>query len=335
MTRVASMSGTGTEAAGLGTRGARYTLLLVWMLGIWSTLMHGVAAANAGHLAGSSALHALSLLMLTAPGGGRLPALRAALCAVAAVLAGLLALYAASPQEDSWPFNFATYLLALLTIRGNVREGVSGGAALITAGLLFGVWSGEPATEVAAFLALPTIAFIVGIVWRVAIAAAMERERRHLSLAAAATLAAEATETASARDQALIDDVRAEAAPVLEQIQRDEVIGEAEAIRIAAVAEGTRDRIRSPGLRHPLLDAEVRTARQRGVTVTLLGTESAPLRSMQAPLALAVAAIVAQAARGSVTVREHPPGHRAAVSVLVSDAGSSRRHALGHDGVPR
>lgn len=145
-------------------------------MGVWATLLHGVAGTNGVQLVAATALQALSLLVLTAPGGGRLPMSRAALCATAAVLAGLLALVTISPQASAWPFDFATYLLALLTIRGSAVEGVGGGATLIAAGLAFGDWTGRPAPDMVAFVALPTTALLVGIVWRVAIAAALERE---------------------------------------------------------------------------------------------------------------------------------------------------------------
>lgn len=321
------MSDTGTQAAGLGTRGARYTLLVVWTLGLWSTLVDTLPG-EAVAIAVATALQAWCLLVLTTPGQGRLSVPRAAFCAAAAVAAALLAVPTASPPADSWSFNFHTYLLGLLTTRGNVRLGVGGGGLLIVSGIVFGASIGADAAAIAAFVALPIVAFIVGIVWRVAIASALEHERRDLAVASAAALATQAAEAATARDQTLIDDVRAEAAPVLEELRRGVSIGEPEARLIAATEEGIRDRIRSPGLRHPSLDAAVREARLRGVNVTLLGTESttSPLGDV---LALDVADILGRVEHGTVTVREHPTGRSTAVSVVVSSGEESHRFSLG------
>ncbi|MFV0434345.1 MAG: hypothetical protein ACK5LO_10225 [Leucobacter sp.] len=329
---MADLTAAGTQAAGLGTRGARYTLITVWALGIWSTLLQSALDEYLLQLVLASALQLVAVLLLTFPGGRRLRFPLGVGCAATALLAGALVLYTASPEEDSWPFNFAAYLLALLTTRGNIREGIGGGFLLLAAGLVFGIAAGASPAELFAFLILPVIAFTIGIVWRIALSSAVARERAHLTEAELARLAAEAAEAATARDQGLIGGVRAEAGPALEEIWRGQEIGDPEALRFAALAEGIRDQIRSPSLRHPLLDGSIRAARGRGVRVLLLGSESAGDHRLGDALAIAVAETIAPVARGSVTIRAIPQGQRAAISVLVSEAGSARRSSFDHDG---
>lgn len=329
---MADLTATGTQGAGLGTRGARYTLVLVWALGIWSTVMQNALDQYLPQLILASILQLASALLLTLPGGRRLPLPLGLMCAGAAVLAGLTVLFAAASTPDLWPFNFATYLLALLTTRGNASEGVGGGIALIAAALMVGMARGTPASDLLAFLALPLVAFVIGIVWRIALGIAVDRERTHLTAAELARLAAEAAEAATAQDQAMIDEVRAEAGPALDAIRLGRRIGDREALQLAVLEEGIRDRIRSPRLRHPLLDATVRDARERGIRVLLLGSESTEASTLEAPLAGAIAETIAAVAEGSVTVRALPRDRGAAVSLLVVENGSTRRIALDADG---
>lgn len=321
------MSGPRIQAAWLGTRGARYALLVVWMLGVWAALLR-TPTTHVWPIALGIALQGCCIVVLSTPGDARLSFGQALFCAGTALLAALLALPLAAPPADLWSFNFPCYLLGLLTTRGHVRWGSGGGAALVGVAAAYEASLGAAPWAIMTFLALPIVAWIVGITWRWAITTALEHERRDLAAASAAELAVEAAQAAAARDQALIDDVWSEAGPVLTQIHQGCPIGEARAREITTVEEGIRDQIRSPGLRHPLLDAAVRQARLRGVTVTLLGTESPHRSPVEDPLAREIVALIEPVGHGTITIREHPSGQRFAVSVLVHADGEAQRHTL-------
>lgn len=329
---MANLTSEGTQSAGLGTHGARYTLVFVWALGIWSTLMQSALSQHLPQLLLASALQLAAVILLTLPGARRLLRPQGLICAAAAILAGLIVLFAVPMFEDLWPFNFASYLLALLTMRGNVWEGTIGGLSLLVTAFVFGLTLGTAPSEIFEFLVLPTVAWAVGMVWRIALTIAVSRERVHLTEAQLSGLAAEAAEAATAKDQALINEVYAEAGPALETIRRGQLIREAEALRLFVLAEGIRDRIRSPQLRHPLLDDTIRAARKRGVRVLLLGSDSAGSAALNEPLAQALAVTIAGVAQGSVTVRANPDGRQAAVSLLIRDANTSRRFLFSRQG---
>lgn len=329
---MADLTAEGTQSAGLGTRGARYTFVLVWALGIWSTLMQSTLNQALSQLLLASALQLVAVLFLTLPGAMKLPLPLGLGCAAAAVLGGLTVLFAAPMAGELWPFNFSSYILALLTMRGNVWEGAAGGFALIVAAFVLGLVLDTAPAELFAFLVLSLVAWTVGIVWRKALTIAVRRERVHLTEAELFSLAADAAEAATAEDQAMIDEVRAEAGPVLEAIRFGRSIGDAEALRLDVLQEGIRDRIRSPQLRHKALDGTVRGARERGVRVLLLGSESAGGSALPEPLAEALAAAVAGVTQGSVTIRAIPDGRRAVVSLLVSDSILSNRYLFDREG---
>lgn len=329
---MANLAGAGTQAAGLGARGARYTLLAVWVLGIWSTFLQSTLSQHLPQLITVFALQLASILILTLPGDRKLSRPYGLLCALTALFSGLVALFTISPGEESWPFNFATYLLALMTIRGNAGQGIAGGTALIAFGLVHGLRSGFEASDLFAFLILPFLALVMGIVWRFVLTIAVQREEMHLGEAELSRLASEASEAAAANMQALIDDVRVESENALQAIVHGQHIGDAQALEFAVLEEGIRDRIRSPQLRHPLLDKFVQAARERGVRVLLLGSESSAETPMEDLLANAVAAIIAEASEGSVTIRAIPKAKDAAISVLVRTSENTRRYSFSRAG---
>lgn len=329
---MAHLTAVGTDAAGLGARAARYTLIAVWALGICSRLLAGVPSGSAPVLTVSSLLALLSTVLVTAPGSRTLPTLSAVAAAIPAYLSAGLVLLVLPPSGEVWEFNFPTYLLALLMVRGNMREGGCGGLLVLVTGAVAAISAGVGPAETAEFLALPTLALIVALIWARALAAAVKQERADLSAARVAELESAATEAAIAADRAFIAEVRSEAEPVLRLIRGGEVIDDALA-RDIAVAEGSiRDRLRSPLLRHPLIDTSVRRARQRRVDILLLGSDASNQSAPSDSLARAVAELIDAVDTGSVTVRALPPGRGAAMSVLVESGGVLQRSLLGAEG---
>lgn len=328
---MAELTSAGTQAAGLGASGARYTLLAAWALGIWSTLLLSSLSQHTAQLAIASALQLAGVMLLTRPGNQKLSTPLGLICALTALLSGLVVLSALASGGESWTFNFSAYLLALLTTRGNAWQGIVGGIVLLTSGLGFCLISGVPAAETITFLTLPLVAFVIGIVWRLVIAIAVQRERMHLGEAEMAIQASQASEVAMRGAQGLIEEVRIESGPALDAIRRGHEINDVEALQLSVLSEGIRDRIRSPQLRHPLLNEAVRAARERGVRVLLLGSEAADT-PIETVLATAVARIVSQTSEGAVTVRAFPHSKPAALSVLVSNAEGTRRTSFRRDG---
>lgn len=313
-------------AAGLGTRVARFTLLTVWLLGIASLLIRGAPQGSVAILTTSSLLTFLATWLVTTPGVQALSTPRALTAAVASFSSGACALLVLPPEEEMWQFNFPVYLLALLIARGNVKVGLACGLLLVLTGLTVGISREVAVTELAEFLALPIVALVVGIFWRGALVHATNRERQRSMEVARANLETIATEAAIASTKEVLILVRAEAEPVLIAIRDDAPLDDTTRREIDVVESSIRDRLRSPLLRHPLINASVHRARRQGVNVLLLGTESTHHRGLPPdPLAAAVAAIITATRQGTVTVRAIPEGRGATISVLVESGEPPQR----------
>lgn len=323
---------TNSVAAGLGTRVVRFTLLMVWLLGIASLLIRGAPPGSAAILTASSLLSVLAIWLVTTPGVHSLSGATALLAAAASFCSGAAALLVMSPEEELWQFNFPTYLLALLIARGNVREGLVGGLLLVLTGLSVGISQDVGFAELAEFLALPIVALVSGSLWRVALVNMINRERRRTIEIETAHLEATATEAAIASAREVLAQVRTEAEPVLLTIRDAARLDDVTATEIAIVESSIRDQMRSPLLRHPLINESVLRARRQGVSVLLLGTESSHRALPADPLAVAVATIITATREGTVTVRAMPQGRDAAISVLVEDGGPPQRSILDEEG---
>lgn len=128
------------------------------------------------------------------------------------------------------------------------------------------------------------------------------REKTDEQAAAAATLVA--------RDERL-GWVRATAGPMLERIAAGERFTEAELRDVAVLEAHIRDTIRAPGLTGEPLDAAVRAARRRGVTVILLddgGAREEGPAIVARCREVARARVAAASAPGRIVVRLLPPG---------------------------
>lgn len=329
---MAHLTAAGTDAAGLGTRSVRYTMVAVWALGNWSLLLKGLPPETAPALLLSVLLSLVAALLITTPGGRPLPLRHAVGAAATAYVSAVLIVLVTPPVTEVWAFNFPVYLLALLMVRGNMREGACGGVLAVATGIGAALVAGVSLSETALFVGLPVLALVVAVIWARALDTAVERERAHLSEASLAELEASATEAATAAEQELISEVRREAEPVLTLIRDGELIDDSVAQDIA-VAEGSiRDRLRPPLLSHPRINDSVRLARQRRVQVVLLGSDASEQSALDDALAGAVADRIDRVADGSVTVRALPPGRGAAISVLVEGNGLLERWLLGTGG---
>lgn len=315
---------------GLGTPAARWAMAAIWLLSIaWGAIAGVFAELELVDLLPYATLLIGGYLLCT-PGNQPLSPPRAVGVVAAALVADVFVLRALTIVQDSWLLSLAYYLVALLIARGNSIIGGIGAAITLGYGLAWAILAGAAPEAVLDLLAIPVIAIVVGVVWRLVLRRVVERERVHRGDAARAErqtrVAAEAME-ANRRELAAIG-VRAR--PLLARIAAGEPL---ERLRVdLRVTEGAvRDRIRSPGLQHPILIDAIAACRRAGVEVLLLGeqgTENPPERGCVE----AISALIADARAGRVTVRILPPGRDAAASVVHQDGDGVRRTMIAADG---
>lgn len=326
---MADVTSAGTGGAGLGTPAARWALIGVWLLGVTSGLLEG-------RLLPPTTLDVLAYLLalggsilLTSRGGHLLAGGHVLGVVAASLTSAALVLAAGGHTGEVWLVNFASYLLALMIARGNVRAGTLAGVLLLA--LVVG-WPAEAGHTVAEAIAHPVIALLVGGIWRMVLHAIVTREREHRELGPRAELEARAADEAAARNRHELQEISVDVVPLLRAIQHGAPIDEQLARTLTVTEASIRDRIRSPWLQHPTLNRAVTGARRRGVPVLLLGESAGGEGAVDDVLAAALGGLVAPVTEGSVTVRAIPAGRGPVASVLVEDHRGTVRTVLAADG---
>ncbi|OJX70970.1 MAG: hypothetical protein BGO95_11595 [Micrococcales bacterium 73-13] len=325
---MADVTAAGSGGAGLGTPGARWAFCAVWALGV---LSEGIGATwgppSAWRLLGyATAL--VGVLVTTTPGDRTLDRPRAVVVDLA-MLASVGALLASGPEvERIWLFDFASYLGALLVARGNVIAGAAGSAVVILGGAGWGLAVAGPGPGVVGLVVTPIMALVVGFIWRAVLRRIVAQERLHRTEAARAELSAQLADEAAAADRRDLAEIGEEAGPLLARLAEGLPINERWRREIEVVEAGIRDRVRSPWLLGPALDATIADRRRAGLDVVLLGERPGPRQRIGGRLGTVLHDIVVGAERGSVTIRAVPPGRAAAVSVLLDDGETAPRLLL-------
>lgn len=324
----------GTGGAGLGTRPARYALVVVWALGLANGVITGQAGRPADLLTYLIVL--VGAVVLTGRGDDVLPRSSAALVVAASGLTVALVLVTVPITAVPWLVNLASYLVALLIARGNGTAGAIGAAVLLTVVLIAAVSGSADPVAVARLLWVPALAMVAGIVWRLILEQIVRRERAHRSQAARAARDIRIAREAAERYRAELDTIRDQAGPLLRSIADGGLLDAEHHRRLTVVEAAIRDRIRSPGLAHPELIAAVADRRRNGVRVLLLGAADDPAGGTDEPpgdaLAAAIGAVIAPVTEGSITIRAIPPGRHGAVSVLIAGPSTTQRSLLAADG---
>ena len=327
---MADITAAGTGAAGLGLPAARWVVATVWTLGLFSDVLGGAVAPPFDTEVLALALGLVGGMLLTAPGDDRLSWGRSLLTTVAVVTSGTAALTSGAALGQTWSFNFAAYIAALLIPRGNVLAGLLGGGLLSLVGLGRAVAADASPAQLIDLLALPVLALVIGTAWRWSLHRVVTRELQHEREADRAAIAASITESATSAARLELAEIRAEVSPVLIRLRDGAVLDDAQVQEVAIVEAEVRDRIRSPRLRHERLRTAIASARRRGVHIVLLGSADASGDVIGDDLAAAVALLTDAIDRGSITIRAVPPGRTGALSVLL-DAGDRSERLLFDD----
>ena len=321
------VTATGTGATGLGTPTARWALAAVWLLSIaWGAITGAFAELTLVRILPYAVL-LIGGYLLSAPGNQPLSPPRAVGVVAAALAADVLVLRALTVVQDSWLRSLAYYLVALLIARGNSIIGGIGAAVTLGYGLTWGVLTRAAPDAVVELLAVPLIAIVAGVIWRVVLRQMVARERLDRADAVRAELQARADAEAVEASRRELAEIARQARPLLDRIVAGEPLGE---LRVdLRVTEGAiRDRIRSPGLQRPILTDAIAERRRAGVDVLLLGEHATETPLTQDSIET-IGALIAEADSGRVTVRILPPGRDAVASVVHQRGDGVRRTMIG------
>ncbi|NMD47243.1 MAG: hypothetical protein GYA85_10825 [Propionibacterium sp.] len=319
-----------TGATWLGIPTTRWALAAILPLGVaWGALTGAFAELNLVRILPYAVL-LIGGYLLSAPGNQPLSPPRAVGVVAAALAADVLVLRALTVVQDSWLRSLAYYLVALLIARGNSIIGGIGAAVTLGYGLTWGVLTRAAPDAVVELLAVPLIAIVAGVIWRVVLRQMVARERLDRADAVRAELQARADAEAVEASRRELAEIARQARPLLDRIVAGEPLGE---LRVdLRVTEGAiRDRIRSPGLQRPILTDAIAERRRAGVDVLLLGEHATETPLTQDSIET-IGALIAEADSGRVTVRILPPGRDAVASVVHQRGDGVRRTMIGADG---
>lgn len=232
-----------------------------------------------------------------------------------------------------WAVLVASYLLAVLAVRGRILAAWVGAAAVAVA---VGFVAIVLAISVGSlFISIIALACLAGATVCALILRPTQRSLRLLHDDAAMRAAAEATMAAEhserIRQLSRLDE---RARPMLERIARGAELTPADREVCRLLEAELRDGLRAPQLVTDQLNAAARGARSRGVEVLLLddgGFAGAPTALRTRVLDLAVRELDA-ANSGSVTIRVLPAGRRNLATILASTPGGDRRTEVGSTG---
>ncbi|MFI6430458.1 hypothetical protein [Rhodococcus oryzae] len=236
---------------------------------------------------------------------------------------------------QTWPLGAGTAILAYMCVRGRIALGWLGMTAMLGSCVLWAMRTGQGAGYGLGMSAINMAPLLMAtfVAYTVRPAAKEIFELREQTVR---RVAAEAADSAvlEERDRQLrrLDEL---ARPLLDRIATGVELDGDERIACRLLEAHLRDILRAPGLSGPIVSAAARAARGRGVEVVLLDDRAvddggaAPDRFLGM-----VAAELAAATDGAITVRVLPPGRTTMATVLASSADRVRRTEFDHDGHP-
>lgn len=313
------------------------------------TAVHLVLAISMAHRVVDLPLYLVALVLMVVvslailwwppPGLRSVYAVSVAGLTVTAALCVLAVLPTGKPSYAMWYPSLVVVPLGGLAVRGYPRLAF-GGALLVAA--LTTLWAAEHAEGVAEGL-YRTVAPTAGVV--VLVGAAALRRSSQAEVARAYAQRQEAEEYAAAltaREEERSRRVAAvarEAAPVLAELAAGGHVDDGLVAECALLEASVRDSIRGGGLVDEAVAAAARSARGRGVTVTLLddGGERRPDVDVGARVRRLLAGCLDRLPTGSLTARLAPRGATVATLVVVSPAAAQAVAAavadVGHLGI--
>ncbi|MFF0544471.1 hypothetical protein [Nocardia thailandica] len=238
--------------------------------------------------------------------------------------------------QQLWTPYAASYVLAMLVLRGRAIPAWIGVVATATVIGTLGVFTGWPAGSLVR--TLTPIATVAAVTVFTAILRPAQRTLRDLreqaSRRAATEAALSAADTERGRQLARLDRV---ARPLLDRIAAGADLGPEGREQCRLLEAELRDSLRAPELATAALSGATRAARARGVEVTLLddGGFAAVAPAVRDTVIRAAATELAAAAGGHVTVRVLPAGRRWVATVLATGPDGDRRTEIDTAGAVR
>lgn len=323
----------GVTPTGLGTPLVRYGLVLAWVAHVVNGMLSGFVghAAPWSFVAYVAAL--VSILFLTTQNTRPLSPPRAGATVVATLMATGLALLLDTVEPRAALAGLTAFILALLAIRGNLAAAAIGAAGMLAEIVAWGMYTQTAAAEVGVHLVVNASVAGVGFLCRLLLVRIVNRERAHRRAEARSTLAAQVAQESARLAAAELALVRHEVLPLLTALRDGVPLDRAALDELAVTEAAIRDRIRVPRLQAAGLPRAIRSARERGVGVHLMGHPDDERPLISDALADAVARLLAAQSAGDVTIRTPPPRYDEALTVLISTPESTTRMAFNADGV--
>lgn len=325
---MATVIPTGTGAAGLATRGARWVMIAAWCCGIVQGIIQGLFSPPApAYLAALVMLFAGSII-LTHRSDAPLRGWRAWAVPAATLLATALMLSVIDHADETWVVYFASYLVGLEIGRGNPAIGGAGLGVQIALVIGWGIATGQPSDGIGAMISIPVMAGILGVIWRLTLRGMVARERAHRSEAAESIRRGAAARAAAEQYRQELDDITREVEGLLERLRDDNQLDDDLVTELTAREGMIRDRIRSPRLHHPDVAEAAAVARMRGIRVAILANQAPGAPQISDRSAREVAAILSAIRTGSVVISS---GARAMdmLNIVVDTGEDHRRIELG------
>lgn len=319
------------EPSGLGTKAARWGLLLVWVGGLAFGLLNSAFQNHPMCAIVAYFCVLASMFFLTTPGSLPLTLARSILTSTLALAAVVITL--AENTElglGLWLVDIGIYLIALLIVRGNpVVAGSMGAVALI----LILAWSLEhdlSANDRIALLIQPVLALLVGVLWLSTSHWVGRTSRALRNHTAIAQMRAQATEEANEARDHVLDEIRSGVDPLLKRIAQGTELTASDQLEASILEAGIRDRIRSPDIATPSVEFAAREARRRGVDVVILGLPETLEQSPDSPASVEIAAVISGIRSGRVTIRRLPAGRESYATVVIhpDDNAASQWHHI-------
>ncbi|WEK60276.1 MAG: hypothetical protein P0Y60_13240 [Candidatus Microbacterium colombiense] len=299
---MATVIPSGTGAAGLATRGARWVMIAVWCCGIAQGVVQGLFSPPAPAYLAALAVLLVGSIIITHRSDAPLQGWRAWAVPAATLVATALMLSVIDHAGEIWVVFFASYLVALEIGRGNPAIGGAGLGAQIALVVGWGVATDQPSDGIGAMISIPVMVGILGVIWRLTLRAMVARERAHRSKAAESVRRGAAARAAAEQYRQELAEITREVEGLLERV-RDESRIDDDLITELTAREGViRDRIRSPRLHHPDVADAAAVARMRGVRVAILASQAPGAPQISDRSAREVATILGGVAAGSVVI---------------------------------